>query len=77
MSIVLESGDALIFGGRSRGIIHGVPAIGSRLVGAKSASDPAASRALASREVAGKDGVGQDLSFMPEGGRYNLNLREL
>ncbi|CAN0482435.1 unnamed protein product, partial [Scytosiphon promiscuus] len=26
-SVRLESGDALIFGGRSRGIIHGVPGL--------------------------------------------------
>lgn len=76
-SVTLESGDALIFGGRSRGIIHGVPGIGNAAV---VASTPAAAvSAVGARAKEGAPAGEEPYSpfAVPDGGRYNLNFREL
>ncbi|CAN0084930.1 unnamed protein product [Ectocarpus fasciculatus] len=72
-SVLLESGDALIFGGRSRGIIHGVPRIDAV---ATCAATPATCSSAA--EGGGGRGVGSaGPCVVPGGGRFNLNFREL
>eukprot|EP00752_Nemacystus_decipiens_P001579 g1540.t1 len=83
-SVRLESGDALIFGGRSRGIIHAVPGI---IDSAAAASASAAAAAGSTRRKLTADGGGKEeedggedlLSpcAVPDGGRFNLNFREL
>lgn len=87
-SVRLESGDALVFGGRSRGIIHAVPGLDS------SASETAPSSAPPARPGGGgasharigcptggdvgegAAGVVRRLTIAG-GGRFNLNFREL
>ncbi|CAN0291329.1 unnamed protein product, partial [Hapterophycus canaliculatus] len=75
-SLRLESGDALVFGGRSRGIIHGVPGL-DHAAGHQATSDSRARGAAAS----GGGGVGSPNPCcsvaVPGGGRFNLNFREL
>lgn len=84
-SITLESGDALIFGGKSRGIIHRVPGLGCRDPSTvlKPTGVPADTRRHSGRGVS-KDapllltqGEGAGSLNVPDGGRYNLNFREL
>lgn len=92
-SVTLESGDALIFGSRSRGIIHGVPGLIPR-GGTATASTrkPAAAASVSGAEVRNgraRDGtmpLGEEKEeeelcsdgvVVEGGGRYNLNFREL
>lgn len=67
-SVTLESGDALIFGGRSRGIIHRIPRVGTAVV------SPEPGVLGVPDLTAGQLRPGFDV---PEAGRYNLNFREL
>ncbi|CBJ49104.1 hypothetical protein Esi_0139_0057 [Ectocarpus siliculosus] len=74
-SVRLESGDALIFGGRSRGIIHGVPRIDTAVAPPPAVViPPAATRSSAAE---GAEGRGAGPCVVPGGGRFNLNFREL
>ncbi|CAM9202302.1 unnamed protein product [Ectocarpus sp. 12 AP-2014] len=74
-SVRLESGDALIFGGRSRGIIHGVPRIDTAVDPPPAVIvPPAATRSSAAE---GAEGRGAGPCVVPGGGRFNLNFREL
>eukprot|EP00903_Cladosiphon_okamuranus_P013798 g12841.t1 len=83
-TIQLASGDALVFGGRSRGIIHAVPGIDA----SDSVTASSAFRAGAAARAAGGGGGGVGLGeergipslspcVVPGGGRFNLNFREL
>lgn len=73
MGVTLESGDALVFGGRSRGIIHAVPGVGRGLPGPGRTPEPSVQGAASQPGEAGR----RDPCPMPEDGRYNLNFREL
>lgn len=77
-SVTLESGDALVFGGRSRGIIHSVPGIGTASAAvAKAASKPATfpasrkSSALARGVESKGQGEGRTRGEGSEGGGGN------
>ena len=85
--MTLESGDAFVFGGRSRGIIHAVPGIGKNAAAA--ASNSVATKARSFRSSPSKDGRSELTTGameetpcalpcrVPGGGRFNLNFREL
>lgn len=74
-SVTLESGDALIFGGRSRGIIHGVPGVGAAMVTPQAVT----LGAPVLDSTVGHSTAEECLRSLnvQERGRYNLNFREL
>lgn len=73
--VTLGSGDALIFGGRSRGIIHGVPRVGAAMV--TSAAVTSGTPVLESTVGHSKTDECLRSLNVQESGRYNLNFREL